>query len=72
VHVFAALHAVTHAVLTVQNLTYMTAETVGEWWRRLARSHPGIPVTVIVDNARDQRCALVHTVAETVGMEWLY
>jgi hypothetical protein len=25
--VFAALHAVTHAVLTVQNLTYMTAET---------------------------------------------
>jgi hypothetical protein len=71
VPVFAALQAVTPAVLTVQHLTSMTAATGGEWWRRGARSQPGIPVTVSVDNARDPRWALVPTVAETVGMEWL-
>lgn len=72
VHVLAALNAVTHAVLTVQNLTYMTAETGCELLRRWASSQPGIPVTVILDNARYQRCALVQTVAETLGIEWLY
>ena len=29
-------------------------------------------MTVILDNARDQRCALVQSVAQTVGMELLY
>jgi transposase len=45
---------------------------VGELWRLLAQSPPGGPVTVILDNARDQRCALVQTVAQTLGIEWLY
>jgi transposase len=72
VNVLAALNAVTHEVLTVQNLTYITAETVCELLRRLASSQPGIPVTVILDNARYQRCALVQTVAETLGIELLY
>ena len=62
----------THEVLTVQNLTYITAETVCELLRRLASSQPGIPVTVILDNARYQRCALVQTVAATLGIELLY
>jgi transposase len=70
--VFAALHASTHEVLTVQHLTYITAETVCALWRLLASSQASMPVTVIWDNARDQRGALVHTVAETLGIEWLY
>jgi hypothetical protein len=72
VNVLAALNAVTHEVLTVQNLTSITAETVCELLRRLASSQPGLPVTVILDNARYQRCALVQTVAETLGIELLY
>jgi transposase len=72
VNVLAALNAVTHEVLTVQNLTYITAETVCALLRRLASSQPGIPVTVILDNARYQRCALVQAVAETLGIELLY
>jgi hypothetical protein len=72
VNVLAALNAITHEVLTVQNLTYITAETVCELWRLLAQSQPGCPVTVILDNARYQRCALVQTVAQTLGIELLY
>jgi hypothetical protein len=36
VNVLAALNAITHEVFTVQNLTYMTAETVCELVRLLA------------------------------------
>lgn len=71
-NVLAALNAITHEVLSVKNLTSMTAETVCELLARLAGAHPGIPITVILDNARYQRCALVQTVAQTLGIELLY
>ena len=51
------------------NLTYRTAETVCELWRLVAGAYQGIPVTVIRDNARDQRCALVQAVAQALEME---
>jgi|SRR5262245_4547030 len=72
VNVLAALNAITHEVFTVQNLTYITAETVCELLRLLAGIQPGIPMTVILDNARYQRCALVQAVAQELGMELMY
>ena len=71
-NVLAALHAITHEVWTIKHLTYITAETVCELWSLLAGAHPGIPLTLVLDNARYQRCALVQTVAQTVGIELLY
>jgi transposase len=71
-NVLAALNAMTHEVLTVRNLTYITAETVCELLSVLAGAHPGIPITIILDNARYQRCILVQTVAQTLGIELLY
>ncbi len=38
----------------------------------LAGTQPGIPITVILDNARYQRCALVQTVTQELGIELLY
>jgi transposase len=72
VKVLAALNAITHEVFTVQNLTYITAETVCELLRLLAGTQPGLPITIILDNARYQRCALVQTVAQELGIELLY
>ena len=69
VNVLAALNAITHEIFTVQNLTYVTAETVCELLRLLAGTQPGIPMTVILDNARYQRCALVQAVAHELDME---
>ena len=64
VNVLAALNAMTQELFTVENLTYMTAETVCELLRLLAGAQQGIPITIILDNARDQRCALVQAVAQ--------
>ena len=31
-----------------------------------------MPMTLVLDNARYQRCTLVQSVADTLGIEWLY
>jgi transposase len=72
VTVLAALSATPPELFTVKNLTYITAETVCEWLRLLAGAHSGIPIPVILDNARYQRCALVQRVALALGIELLY
>jgi hypothetical protein len=71
-NVLAALNALTHEVWTVKNLTYITAETVCELLAQLANAHVGIPLTIILDNARYQRCTLVQMVADSLGIELLY
>jgi transposase len=70
--VLAALNASSHELFTVENLTYITAETVCELLHLLAGAHQGIPITVILDNARYQRCALVQAVAQELGIELLF
>jgi transposase len=71
-NVLAALQATSHELFTVTNLTYITATTVCELLHLLAGAYPGLPLTVVLDNARYQRCALVQTLAATLGIELLY
>jgi transposase len=68
-NVLTALNAISHELFTVENLTYITAETVCELLRLLAGAHQGIPITVFLDNARYQRCALGQAVAQELGSE---
>jgi transposase len=71
-NVLAALHATSHELFTVTNLTYITATTVCELLHLLAGAYAGLPLTVVLDNARYQRCTLVQTLATTLGIELLY
>jgi transposase len=71
-HVLAAWHATTKEIVTVQHLPSVTAETVCEWLRRRAGTDPAVPSTIVLDNAREQKCALVQDLARTLGMAWLY
>lgn len=71
-NVLAALNAITHEIVSVANDTYVTAETVCELLHRLGASHVGVPITVILDNARYQRCALVREVAALLHIELLF
>ena len=48
------------------------AATVCELVRVLAGAYPGQLLTMILDNARDQRCALVQEVAASLGIELLF
>jgi len=72
-NVLAALDAVTHKLITVTNHGYINAESVCLLLRAVAASAtPGVPITLVLDNARYQKCALVAGLASQLGIEMLY
>lgn len=72
VNVLGALHAITHEVITVVNDTYINSESVCELLWQIAQTHLTRPVTLVLDNARYQRCLLVQEFADFLGIELLY
>lgn len=71
-NVLGALNAITHEVITVTNETYINAESVCELLRLLADLGLTIPITLVLDNAKYQKCKLVQDLAVTLGIELLY
>jgi transposase len=70
--VLGALNAVTHDVITVTTLTYINSESVCQLLVKLAELSLQVPITLVLDNARYQRCARVQSVANSLGIELLY
>lgn len=68
-NVLAALNAVTHELVTVTNETYITAQTVCTLLERLAALNLSVPISVFLDNARYQKCALVRDTAARLHIE---
>jgi len=71
-NVLGALNAVTHQLLRVTNEGYITAETVCTLLRTLAETRRRVPITVVLDNVKYQRCALVQSLAQTLGIQLLF
>ncbi|HEX4945993.1 MAG TPA: IS630 family transposase [Blastocatellia bacterium] len=71
-NVLGALHAVTREILTVTNTTYITATEVCQLLTQLAAQFPDRAITVVLDNARYQRCHLVCQHAAHLGIELLF
>ena len=68
-NVLGALNAITHELITVTNDTYITSTEVCQLLHQLAALNLGVPVTLFLDNARYQRCALVQTCAASLNIE---
>ena len=68
-NVLAALNAITHELVLVTNDTYITAESVCALLRQLAARQLGVPITLFLDNARYQKCALVQDLAANLHIE---
>lgn len=71
-NVLGALNAMTHELLTVTNDTYITAESLCALLQKLAALNLAVPMTVFLDNARYQKCALVQAVAASLNIELCY
>jgi transposase len=61
-----------HPVVTVINETYINSLSVCWLLEKLAALAQGVPVTVVLDKARYQRCALVQKSAAALGIELLF
>jgi transposase len=71
-NVLAALDAITHQVIRISNHAYINAESVCELLRQVAAAGLGRPLTLVLDNARYQRCAAVQALARSLRIELLY
>jgi transposase len=71
-NVLGALNAVTKEVITVVNSTYINSISVCELLYKLAALKLKVPITMVLDNARYQRCALVQTLAKDLNIELLF
>ena len=71
-NVLGALNAVTHQFHCVVNEKYVNAETVCTLLCALATAGLGTPITLVLDNARYQRCDLVQGLARSLGIELLF
>jgi transposase len=71
-NVLGALNAVTHELITVTNDDYINSTSVCELLRKIAGLGLGLPITLVLDNARYQKCALVMNLAQDLDIELLY
>jgi transposase len=71
-NVLGALNAVTHEVITVTNDTYITATQICELLQKIAALELTLPITLVLDNARYQKCKIVQVLADELGIELLY
>src|SRR5262249_23345533 len=68
----AAVACVSQRLVRVSNHSYINAESVCALLRAVADAGVGLPVTLVLDNARYQKCALVQQLASRLGIELLY
>ena len=68
-NVLGALNAITHELITVTNDAYITAESVCALLDKLDKLKLGVPISLFLDNARYQRCALVIQKAASLDIE---
>lgn len=71
-NVLGALDALSHQLVTVTNDTYINAQSVCLLMEKLRHLTPVLPIVLILDNARYQKCECVRLMARTLNIELLY
>jgi transposase len=71
-NVLGAWNAVTRQRVAVTNTTVVNTETMSELLRKIAALGLSGPITLVLDNARYQRNAVVEAVAKGLGIKLLF
>ena len=71
-NVLGAVDAVSKEIFAITNETYINAESVCLLLTKIAVSYANQAITIVLDNARYQKCALVLQHAATLGIELLF
>lgn len=71
-NVLGAWNAVTRELIAVTNTTVVNTETMCELLRKIAAAGLAGPITLVLDNARYQRNAVVQGLAAELGITLLY
>jgi len=68
-NVLAALNAINHELITVTNDSYINAQSVCDLLWQIFCQNLEVPITLVLDNARYQKCKLVMELANTLNIE---
>ena len=71
-NVLGVVNAVTKEVITVTNESYINAESICLMLLKLKALALEVPIIVVLDNARYQKCKLVFGLAKALDIELLY
>ena len=71
-NVSGASDAISHKLYMITNDTYINAECICNLLLEIAKDNAGIPVTLILDNARYQKCKIVWESALKLDIELVY
>jgi transposase len=68
-NILGALNAITHDLITITNDAYINAESVCALLEKIANLYVSKPISIFLDNARYQKCALVREKAKSLNIE---
>ena len=71
-NVLGAFNAISNELITVKNDSYVNSLTVIELIYDVSSHYKDIKITLVMDNAKYQRCAIVMEFAEYCGVELLF
>ncbi len=71
-NVLGAIDAITHQFISITNETYINAESVCQLLYKIYAENYKVPITLVLDNARYQKCKLVAHLAAALDIELLY
>ena len=71
-NVLGAINAITHDLITVTNESYINSQSICELLWKIYHLNLCIPITLILDNARYQKCTVVTDLAKSLNIELLY
>ena len=71
-NVLGAIDAINKKLVKVTNDSYINAASVCDLLKEIASLNLGIPITLILDNARYQKCKIVIDLASSLNIELLY
>jgi len=71
-NVSGALDPINQKIITVSNTTYINALSVCELLNQIAQKAISVPITLVLDNARYQKCKLVQNTAKSLNIELLF
>ncbi len=71
-NVLGAINTVSMELTMVTNDSYINAKSVCLLLKKLYLQYLGVPITLVLDNARYQKCKLVRRYAKILGIQLLY
>lgn len=71
-NVLAALNPFQNELVEISNTDYINADTVCDLIQKIHGKQNGKPITLVLDNARYQRCKKVQALADELDIELLF